>query len=201
MGVSRPTYIGIERGEVSPTVEQIKKLANRLGCEPADILTENITDEEKYKEVLMEMIRSGADKDGKIPKTKLAKLVYLADFGWYYHHLEPMTGARYRRLQQGPVPNIYFATIDELFDKGWINIEMTNDAQLISVTKAGKQNKESKLKEEEVRLIKEVANKWKDKRTKEIVAFTHEQLPYKICNPGEVIPYELITQQDPDYVY
>ncbi|PJE66767.1 hypothetical protein COU93_02460, partial [Candidatus Shapirobacteria bacterium CG10_big_fil_rev_8_21_14_0_10_36_6] len=57
------------------------------------------------------------------------------------------------------------------------------------------------LKKEESEFIKKIAKKWQKKRTNEIVAFTHEQLPYKICSPGEVIPYELITQQEPEYVY
>ena len=50
-------------------------------------------------------------------------------------------------------------------------------------------------------LIKKITNKWKGVRTREIVNFTHDQLPYKLCAPDEVIPYELITQEDPDHVY
>lgn len=202
IGVSRPTYISFEKGQGSPTIDQVNKLANKIGCEPEDILAESITDEEKYIDVLLEMLKNGADdKDKKITKTKLAKLIYLADFVWYYQNLEPMTGAKYRRLQQGPVPNLYFLTIDNLFEQGLINIEINRDAQMISLSDVGKKTSYEKLNSEEKDLIKKIATKWKNKRTNEIVAFTHEQLPYKICNPGEVIPYELITQQDPENVY
>jgi len=72
---------------------------------------------------------------------------------------------------------------------------------MISLSRAGQMFKPSLLKSEEKKLIKNVSQKWQGKRTEEIVKFTHEQLPYKICSPGEVIPYELITQQDPEYVY
>jgi len=72
---------------------------------------------------------------------------------------------------------------------------------LISLTNAGKKIKSESLKKEETEFVKKVARKWQGKRTGDIVAFTHNQLPYKICNDGEVIPYELITQQEPDYVY
>jgi len=202
LGVSRPTYIQIEKGTGDITVQQLDKLADKLGCEVEDILTENLTNEDKYKEVLMEILKSGADdRDGKITKTKLAKLIYLADFAWYYQNLEPMTGARYRRLQQGPVPNLYFSTIDSLFEQGLVNIEINRDAQMICLSEVGKNTKQKKLNQKEKDLIKKIAIKWKNKRTNEIVAFTHNQLPYKICNPGEVIPYELITQQDPEDVY
>jgi len=201
IGVSRPTYMAIEKGTGDITVEQLNKLANKLGCEPGDILSENITDEEKYKEVLMGMIKNGADSDGRITKTKLAKLIYLSDFAWYYQNLDSMIGARYRRLEQGPVPNYYFSAIDELIETGYLNLEMKRDYQLLSLTEAGKMRKIQKVTDKEESLIKEIAKKWQGKRSQEIVKFTHEQLPYKICNPGEVIPYELITQQDPEDVY
>jgi DNA-binding XRE family transcriptional regulator len=201
IGVSRPTYIALEKGEGCLDVNQLQKLADKTGCEVEDILAEKIIDEDKYKEILLGALRFGAEKDGKITKTKLAKLIYLADFAWYYQNLESMSGAQYRRLSQGPVPNYYFSAIDELFDKGLVNIEVKDNAQLISLTSAGKQKDLTKLDKEEIKLVKKVAQKWHGKRTSEIVAFTHEQLPYKICNDGEVIPYELITQQDPSYVY
>lgn len=201
INVSRPTYMALEKGIGSITVEQLGKLANKIGCELQDILSENIIDEEKYREVLLETLRHGTDSDGQITKTKLAKLIYLNDFGWYYQNLKSMTGAKYRRLSQGPVPNIYFATIDELIDDGLINLKVGKDCQLISLSQAGKMSELKKITSEEKDLIKKVATKWQGKRTQEIVKFTHEQLPYKICSDGEIIPYELITQQDPNYVY
>lgn len=49
--------------------------------------------------------------------------------------------------------------------------------------------------------MKKIVEKWKDKKTNEIVNFTHNQLPYALCRENEIIPYELITQEDPDLVY
>lgn len=199
--ISRPTYVALEKGEGSLTIAQLTKLANKLGCQPEDILAEQIIDENKYQGILLEAVLSGAGRDGKIPKTKLAKLIYLTDFGWYYQHLESITGAQYRKLPQGPVPNYYFSAIDDLFDKGLINIEIKDNAQLISLTDAGKQVNFKNLTKVELDFVRKVAKKWQEKRTNEIVAFTHQQLPYKVCTEGEIIPYELITQQDPENVY
>jgi hypothetical protein len=58
-----------------------------------------------------------------------------------------------------------------------------------------------KILKEELNNIGEIAQKWKDKRTNEIVNFTHNQLPYKLCSENEIIPYELIIQEDPEYVF
>jgi len=201
IGVSRPTYISLEKGEGSLTVDKLKLLSDKLGCQPEDILTEKIIDENKYQGILLQAVLNGSGKDGKIPKTKLAKLIYLTDFGWYFQHLESITGAQYRKLAQGPVPNYYFSAIDDLFERGLINIEIKDTAQLISLTDAGKQVQFKNLGKDELDFVRKVSKKWQGKRTSEIVAFTHQQLPYKICTEGEVIPYELITQQDPEYVY
>jgi len=58
-----------------------------------------------------------------------------------------------------------------------------------------------RLSAKEMGLIKQICTLWKDKRTPEIVNFTHEQKPWKICRDGEYIPYSLIIQEDPDHVY
>ena len=199
--VSRPTYMALEKGKGSLTIDKIDKLAQKLGCESSDILSENLEKEDKYKELLLEMLKDGTDDDGKITKTKLAKLIYLADFAWYFEKLESMTGAKYRKMKQGPVPNLYFRAIDDLFNEGLINIEINKDAQLISLSTSAKKINNNKISKEEKDLIKKIAKKWKNKRSSEIVAFTHSQLPFQICDEGEIIPYELITQQEADYVY
>jgi len=152
--------------------------------------------------ILTYIRNAGSDKDGKITKTKLAKLVYLSDFAWFYRKLESMSGMPYRKIQYGPVPDSYFRAIDELFEDGKIAISPTEDgAMLISETRNGAKVILSEINKEEEKLIKDISKKWKGKNTKEIVAFTHNQLPYAICSDNEIIPYELITQENPEDVY
>ncbi|MCX6717121.1 MAG: hypothetical protein NTU76_00380 [Candidatus Taylorbacteria bacterium] len=52
-----------------------------------------------------------------------------------------------------------------------------------------------------MKLIKDVCNKWIDKKTEEIVKFTHEQLPWKISFENDIVPYSLIIQQDEAELY
>jgi len=49
--------------------------------------------------------------------------------------------------------------------------------------------------------IEKIANKRKKANTKEIVDFTHKQMPWMICYDKEIIPYGLITQEDDDNIY
>ena len=72
---------------------------------------------------------------------------------------------------------------------------------LVSESDSNKNEKIKTLSKEEGALMKKIAEKWKGKKTQEIVNFTHNQLPYFLCRDNELIPYELITQEDSDMVY
>ncbi|MBU2545091.1 DUF4065 domain-containing protein [Patescibacteria group bacterium] len=199
--ISRSSYIAFEQGKTELNFSQMVKLSDIFGISLEEVESGLQPDYEKYKEMILAYIRNGSSKDGKILKTKLAKMLYLADFSWFYNHLESMSGMQYRRIKYGPVPDIYFRAIDELEETGKITVDHKNDLLLISENRGSKNKPLEKLSKKEIELIAKISEKWKNKKTNEIVDFTHNQLPYKICSPDEIIPYELITQEDPEYVY
>ena len=208
IGVSRPTYDKIEAGENELTVSQAKALASMLRISIEDLLgmvdgvsvfSDVISSTEKYKQMILNAIKYGADSDGKITKTKLAKLMYLVDFIWYYQNSSPMSGMTYRKLSRGPVSDIYFRVMDELEDDGAVIREPKGNAVMFSLLE--KEAPIGKLSDDEISLIKKISNSWRYKSTEDIVNFTHEQLPWQICRDGEVIPYGLITQEEPERVY
>lgn len=203
LGMSRPSYILVEQGKKELSLSEAQKISNIFGISLKDMETGIVPDYEKYKEMILSFLRSfNSNGDGKVPKTKLAKLVYLADFAWFYKKMESMSGMQYRRIQYGPVPDLYFRALDELEEEGRINRDnKNNDVILISENKGSQKQKLDKIKKEELELIKKISKKWQDKKTREIVSFTHGQLPYKLCLPDEIIPYELIIQEDPEYIY
>ncbi len=201
IGISRSSYINIEQDRGDLSFSAMQKITNLFGISLCDVESGFSADYPKYKEMILAYLRKATSGDGKIPKTKLAKLLYLADFAWFYKHLKSMSGMQYRRIQHGPVPDSYFRAIDELEEDGKIKVDRKGDYLLISENRIGKEDKMKILSKEELKLIEKISLKWKNKRTNEIVCFTHNQLPYKICQPDEIIPYELITQEDPGYVY
>ena len=202
LGMSRPSYIAIEQGKKELTLSEAEKLSEIFGVSLKEMESGISANYEKYKQMILSYIRNAGSKDGCITKTKLAKLVYLADFAWFYNHLESMSGMQYRKIQYGPVPDSYFRAIDELFEGGQIEITPTEDgAMLISQTRNGAKIALSEISKDEEKLIKSISDKWKDKNTQEIVTFTHNQLPYAVCSDNEIIPYELITQENPGDVY
>ena len=208
IGVSRPTYINIESGKKELTVRQAEALSSMLRIGMDDILgladgtsvfTDVMHSTEKYKQIILNALKYGADEDGKITKTKLAKIVYLSDFIWYYLKSSPMSGMSYRKLPRGPVADVYFRALDEMEEDGLIIRELKGKAILFSLIE--KEPPAGKLTDEEIKLIEKVGRAWSGKSTNDIVNFTRDQLPWQICRDGEIIPYSLISQEEPERVY
>lgn len=207
IGVSRPTYSAIEAGKQKLDTDEAQRLAKLFGITVDELLSGNIADMSKYKQMILSYLRLKMGPDGKITKTKLAKLLYLADFAWFYENTESMSGMPYRKIEYGPVPDAFFRALDELEEDQKIVVERKHDETkdrdiiLISESSSNYNEKITTLKSEEVNLIKEIGEKWRDKKTQEIVNFTHNQLPYLLCQKDEIIPYALIIQEDPEMVF
>lgn len=205
IGVTRQTYSKIEKWEVEATLWQAVKLAELLWKKLEEFFPKDVgviktkeTDWEKYKQIIRLFIENWTTKKFKITKTKLAKLCYLADFAWYYYNLEPLTGLQYKRLPQWPVPDAFFRAIDELFEEESISIQIDGNSHLISNKwyVAG-----DRLTLEEKSFLNKIAKKWQRASTSEIVDFTHQQIPWMICKEKEIIPYNLITQEESTNVF
>jgi transcriptional regulator with XRE-family HTH domain len=205
IGVSRPTYSAIEAGTQELSLEEGKKLAALFSIGIDELLSGSIPDIKKYKHMILAYLRMNISHDGKIPKTKLAKMLYLADFAWFYEHMESMSGMPYRKIAYGPVPDTFFRVLDELEEAGKIVVDRKSsegkDMLLIQESESNKNEKIRTLSKDEISLMQKIAKKWKDKKTNDIVNFTHNQLPYVLCRDNELIPYELITQEDAEMVY
>lgn len=208
MGISRPTLALIEKGERDITLGELRKLSEAFDLPIEIILDDEISAESKVKSqgfskqsfkrfhnLVLQCIKYGADSDGKITKTKLAKLVYLSDFASYYKFLQPISGFEYRRLEQGPVAIQFFDIIDS--DES-IRVESSGRAMMISLNEFPSS---SELSPEEEETVKAICEKWKGATTQEIVDFTHNQIPWKVCKDGAVIPYTLINAENPENVY
>lgn len=199
LGISRQRWILVEKGERDLNTEELEILAALFGIDAADFF-EEIPNVKKFKQMYFACLKFAAHEHGGVPKTKLAKLLYLADFTNFFTSLEPMSGVKYRCLDYGPVPDIFFSITDDLLESGKINIDILDrGAQIISSRTTEEDT--SELSDSELSHIKEICELWKDRPTQEIVNFTHEQKPWKMCRDGEYIPYSLIIQEDPDHVY
>lgn len=197
LGVSRATYINIESGKSKPNIEQLEKLAKIYDASISELI-DTPRNNEKFEQLYLYVL---SHFKGGIPKTKLAKILYLADFSWYYDTLESMTGMRYVRRQYGPVADTFFELTESLYDGGKINIEVLDRGAFMISRSASTRPQEDLLSTDEKKRVDEICKTWENARTEEIVNFTHAQRPWQACADGEYIPYSLITQEDPQHVY
>ena len=193
--VSRLTYIAIEAGDKVPTVDQVEAIAAILGISSLELLFPDmdVYDDQqkaaKYRQMCLACIQyGGSETDGKITKTKLAKLLYLVDFSWYVLKGKSMSSLSYRALPRGPVADQFFQMTDDMFESGQIQIESKGAALLFSVTEYSTQ---PLLSQEEIDHIRQIGEKWRASDTQTIVDFTHNQSPWMMTSPGATIPYEL----------
>ncbi len=198
LDISRASYIAIEQGKREITLGELEKLSDILGVSIQDIKHGELPNYQKYKQMILAFLQLNKS----LPKTKLAKLLYFADFAWYYKHLESMSGMQYRKIQYGPVADSYFRLIDEMFDGGEIKIQNTDKGtMLVSATRAGIKEQLRNLSTAEIALIKDIDGKWKDKKTEEIVSFTHKQMPYMFAEDNDIVSYEIFGQENPGDIY
>lgn len=201
LDVTRATYNAIENGKRDLTVSELDKICQSIGItwnvviDPDSARTNN---EDKFERIYTYVLNNYF-KDG-IPKTKLAKIFYLIDFTNFYMTGHSMSGMTYIRRKYGPVSENFFGLTDDLYEEGKIELRPLDFAILIKPTPYI-ENDEFDLNEKERKLIDEICLYWKDKRTSEIVNFTHSQKPWQSCRDGGEIPYISIIQEDPNHVY
>lgn len=199
LGLSRQRYILVEQGKRDLTTTELSVLGDLFGILVEDFFRDPV-DIPKFRQMYFACLKFASDERGGVPKTKLAKLLYLVDFTRFYRELEPMSGVKYRRMEYGPVADVFFSLTDDLYQTGKIEIKPVEKAQVIC-PRTRELESFDKLSKDELGLIQEVCEEWKDRRTEEIVNFTHEQKPWQACRDGEFIPYELIIQEDPAHVF
>jgi len=208
LGFSRPTLVAIEKGDRDVTLGELRQISTIFDLPfqvmmdddlelPKKVEARNAGERSylKFRDLILQCIKYGSGSDGKITKTKLAKLVYLADFAAYYKWLEPISGFQYHRLAKGPVAIEFFHIID---DEEAVSVENKGNAILVASVQPPEG---SVLSKKELELVRTICKKWKNASTQEIVDFTHKQFPWKICRDREVIPYSLINNEDPENVY
>jgi uncharacterized phage-associated protein/DNA-binding transcriptional regulator YiaG len=112
-------------------------------------------------------------------KTKLNKLLFYADFCHFRKTGLSISGSRYRAIDMGPVPNNFSSIFEHLAERDDVDIYYT----AFPNGSIGEQFKphskrdfdDSVFSEDELRTLKEVASKFGDTKTNEIIEISHEE--------------------------
>ncbi|MFH1286583.1 MAG: type II toxin-antitoxin system antitoxin SocA domain-containing protein [Candidatus Magasanikbacteria bacterium] len=224
LGMSRPTYIEIEKGERDLTISEAEKLAAFFdmslerflaGGKPDEYVVEmgekkkeKVSEERdsvprervgKFKEVLLYILEKVGAKPN-IGETAIYKLLYFIDFDYYEKYEEQLIGARYIKNHYGPTPVAFKKIIEDMEKKGEIEKVRSSYFKYKQKKYLPKRSPNLKvLSAQELALIDYVLNRLSDKNAVDFSNYSHGDLPWKAHEMGEVLDYESVFYRDDKY--
>lgn len=222
--ISRPSLAQIELGNRSVDILELQKLSLILEFSLDDFMSKDFTasqevvgkeekkakkEEErisvptlqisKFKNVLLYILERCAGKPN-VGETVLYKLLYFSDFNYYELYEEHLTGAKYRKLPYGPVPQKLDTIIGQMIEKGQLQRVKTEyhgypQTRYLPLEKADL----TKLRASEKDVIDRVIEQMSDWSAAMLSNYSHGDKPWKASKEGEEINYELAFYRRPPY--
>ncbi len=154
---------------------------------------------EKFKQILLYILERCAAKPN-FGETLLYKLLYFSDFNYYELYEEHLTGAEYRKLQFGPVPQKMNLIIEQMKANQQLDCYLTkshiyDQKRYIPLVHADI----SLLKATEKEVIDRVIDQYSDWTAKAISEYSHKDIPWAVTTINEVIDYELALYRESPY--
>jgi transcriptional regulator with XRE-family HTH domain len=225
IGISRPTYLQIEKGERDVTVPEASKLAEIFGMSLHNFLDEKNPTEvtidakkkneiqnvheyrisvpqervDKFKEVLLYIIREIGAKPN-VGEAVLCKLLYFVDFDFYEKFEDQLIGAKYIKNHFGPTPVEFLHIVKK----------MESDGDLVKVSTKYFDFDQKKylplrdpdlsiLKIDELEVINSVIARLGSKTAAEMRDYSHGDVPWLTAEDGKAIDYESVFYRTPAY--
>jgi transcriptional regulator with XRE-family HTH domain len=219
--ISRPSLAQIELGNRTLDVLEFQRLSMVLGFSLDDFVSKDFSanqdleaktetktkkaDERisvpslqvsKFKNVLLYILERCAGKPN-VRETVLYKLLYFSDFNYYELYEEHLTGAKYRKLPYGPVPQKLDSIVLQMIDKGQLQRVKTAyhgypQTRYLPLVKADL----TELKASEKEVIDSVIEQLSDWSAASISNYSHKDMPWLATKEGEDINYELAFYRD-----
>jgi transcriptional regulator with XRE-family HTH domain len=216
VNVSRPSLAQIELGNRSVNILELQQFSMELGFSLDDFMSENfeihqdinyenekninVIEErisvpdlkfDKFKNVLLYILEKCAGKPN-VGETVLYKLLYFADFNYYELYEEHLTGAKYKKLPYGPVPQKLNTLINQMIEGGELKRVKTkyhgySQTRYLPLEKADLKE----LKASETEILDRVIEQMSDWSASAISNYSHKDLPWLASKEGEEINYEL----------
>lgn len=219
--MSRPSLAQIELGNRSVDILELQKLSMVLGFSLDVFMSKDFTASQdveakvevkpkksgerisvpklkvdKFKNVLLYILEKCAGKPN-VGETVLYKLLYFSDFNYYELYEEHLTGAKYRKLPYGPVPQKLDNIINQMIEKGQLQRVKTDyhgypQTRYLPLVKADL----TELRASEKEIIDRVIEQLSDWSAAAISNYSHKDMPWLASKEGEEMNYELAFYRD-----
>ena len=203
IGISRPSLTQIELGKRSLNIMELQKFAQVLGFSLDNFMSEDFTSDAiiiseedkkaktvnerisvpslqvgKFKNVLLYILERCAGKPN-VGETVLYKLLYFSDFNYYELYEEHLTGANYRKLPFGPVPQNLDTIMNQMIDSSQIQRVKTEyhgypQTRYLPLEKADL----TELKASEKEIIDRVIEQMSDWSATAVSNYSHKDIPW-----------------------
>ncbi|MBI5375079.1 MAG: DUF4065 domain-containing protein [Candidatus Schekmanbacteria bacterium] len=221
LGISRPTYIQIERGDRELTVSEAKKLADLFGITSGDFINEkessvvvkikkgkkqtkedikeiriSVPQEkaDKFKQVLLYILRKVGGKPN-VGMTVLYKLLYFIDFDYYEKYEEQLMGLVYLKNHHGPTPLLFERFIEDMMKRGEVEKIKSKFYQHMQVKYLINPEIEpdlSILNGQEMEHIDWELQRLSDLTATELSNLSHKDVPWISVENGKTLDYESV---------
>jgi len=219
--MSRPSLAQIELGNRSVDILELQKLSLVLEFSLDDFMSKDFSasqeiegkeekkskkEEErisvptlqidKFKNVLLYILTKCAGKPN-VGETVLYKLLYFSDFNYYELYEEHLTGAKYRKLPYGPVPQRLDTIINQMIENNQIERIKTPYFDKLQTRYIPLVNPDLKrINGAEKEVIDKVIDQISDWSAAAISNYSHKDMPWLASKEGEEINYELAFYRD-----
>lgn len=123
--------------------------------------------------------------------TKLAKLMFYADFLHYKRYTTSITGLAYAHLPRGPVPERYELIRDDLVENGLVGIEeRLGDGWAGEILKAERAPRLEVFSVDELSVLDDVRGQLGPLTSKAVSELSHSETAYTSTAMGARIPYK-----------
>ncbi len=226
LGISRPTYMQIEKGERDLTITEAEKLASIFSVSFEDFrhakdssITAEIKKEKikpkiekqeirisvpqknlkKFKEVLLYVLSKVGGKSN-IGEAVIYKLLYFIDFDFYEKFEEQLVGATYIKNRYGPTPVEFKTVVNDMIQGGEVvKVEGKYFNYPQRKYLAVRRPNLDVLSGREIEHIDDVLARLSDKNAKEMENYSHEDIPWKTAEDGKPLSYESVFYRDEHY--
>ncbi len=228
IGVSRASYIEIEKGAKELTLSQASTIAKIFNITLAELISgEKISDIKvsfnatpekkakkidrqeiridvpqknlkKFKEVLLYVLEKVGSKSN-VGMTVLYKLLYFIDFDYYEKFEEQLVGATYIKNHFGPTPVEFKKIVESMELKGELEIVKSKYFQHEQTKYLPRRvSNISVLNAKEIKHIDEVLSRLSDKSATELSEYSHKDVPWIGTSSGQIISYESVFYRTPE---
>ncbi|MFM2340053.1 MAG: Helix-turn-helix domain [Candidatus Parcubacteria bacterium] len=204
LSLSRTSYLGLEHGTRELTLTEALAITNFYGITLDDLIHNNKPDRERYKMMILAVLRFAKTEGVVLKKTKLACLLYLADMRNYYDTKKSMSGLTYQKGNFGPITNTYHQLLDDMERGGEIIITqiLRDDYHMYELkeSRGSLRRKITLLNQKELGRLEALTKAWSHAATAELQQFILSQRPSSETAIGSTIDYSLILTEEPHLV-